>query len=628
MNGLQIIGASALAVGHGELDNTAQNVANSMTPGYTRRESLLEERQYTYPGGVVLGGVRVAGMRRLADDFVAERVRQASGQDSQAEVFDELAHQLDAITSDPDAGYFEPLEQLQRSLQRASVRPETQAMRQQVLSDAGGAAIHLNRMYQRLMDFHRLIDERLRIGVEELNELSGQVAHLNELIQVLTLAAGDVGPVLDERGRVMLRMAELAGIHVKERGDGQHGMVDVCLPDGNFLVSGVKANQLSSRPDVPDAMVDRLFLGQGVHALPADRLHGILGGLCAFRDQLLLPEQNALGTQAVLLAETSNRILTEGVSLSGAAGAALFGMTQHPAGLKQWVHAGNNTGTASLELALEEGEAALPALVASDYWLKFEDASTVRIVRLSDQAVFAADLASAEDKSVVFDGLRLSMTGAGQAKKGDTFLLTPWRHAAGQIHVILDDPTQLGFARRGAGPGDNRVLTRLLDCMQGADYARHGADYTHSGTGDAPADVAADAPTNAAANAAANAPANAAADIAVRLPADTPLNIPVDVAGKLPAEAPADGEVRLPAGLSLLYQRQVSRIATRARSESSHHTATAAVLLSAQNERDRLAAVNLDEEAANLLRFRQHYQANMKVMAAGMSLLDELLALL
>ena len=44
-------------------------------------------------------------------------------------------------------------------------------------------------------------------------------------------------------------------------------------------------------------------------------------------------------------------------------------------------------------------------------------------------------------------------------------------------------------------------------------------------------------------------------------------------------------------------------------------------------ERDSLSGVNLDEEAANLLRFQQYYQASAQVLRSSQIVLDELLAL-
>ena len=49
------------------------------------------------------------------------------------------------------------------------------------------------------------------------------------------------------------------------------------------------------------------------------------------------------------------------------------------------------------------------------------------------------------------------------------------------------------------------------------------------------------------------------------------------------------------------------------------------LLENAQASRDSLSAVNLDEEAANLLRFQQAYAAAAQVIAAANSIFDALL---
>ena len=49
------------------------------------------------------------------------------------------------------------------------------------------------------------------------------------------------------------------------------------------------------------------------------------------------------------------------------------------------------------------------------------------------------------------------------------------------------------------------------------------------------------------------------------------------------------------------------------------------LLKQAQNNRDSLAGVNLDEEAANLIQFEQYYNASAQVIQVARSLFDTLL---
>jgi flagellar hook-associated protein 1 FlgK len=50
-------------------------------------------------------------------------------------------------------------------------------------------------------------------------------------------------------------------------------------------------------------------------------------------------------------------------------------------------------------------------------------------------------------------------------------------------------------------------------------------------------------------------------------------------------------------------------------------------VLQAQAARDSVSGVNLDEEASNLLRYQQAYQASGKVMQVASELFDVLLSL-
>ncbi|MNO73218.1 Flagellar hook-associated protein 1 [compost metagenome] len=53
--------------------------------------------------------------------------------------------------------------------------------------------------------------------------------------------------------------------------------------------------------------------------------------------------------------------------------------------------------------------------------------------------------------------------------------------------------------------------------------------------------------------------------------------------------------------------------------------ASATVLKQAQDSRDSLSGVSLDEEAANLIQFQQYYNASAQVIQIARSLFDTLL---
>jgi len=73
------------------------------------------------------------------------------------------------------------------------------------------------------------------------------------------------------------------------------------------------------------------------------------------------------------------------------------------------------------------------------------------------------------------------------------------------------------------------------------------------------------------------------------------------------------------------YAEMVSANGTKTRELKTTFDAQSAVLAQAQKNRDATSGVNLDEEAANMIRFQQSYQAAAKIIEVGKSLFDTLL---
>ncbi len=71
----------------------------------------------------------------------------------------------------------------------------------------------------------------------------------------------------------------------------------------------------------------------------------------------------------------------------------------------------------------------------------------------------------------------------------------------------------------------------------------------------------------------------------------------------------------------------VSQTGSKTRQIQVSGEAQQALLEQAQASRDSLSAVNLDEEAANLIRYQQAYQASAKALQIGANLFETILQL-
>ncbi len=89
----------------------------------------------------------------------------------------------------------------------------------------------------------------------------------------------------------------------------------------------------------------------------------------------------------------------------------------------------------------------------------------------------------------------------------------------------------------------------------------------------------------------------------------------------------SSGPNGLVAGVSFTdgYGDLVERVGTLTAQARVDDTATSAILKQATDNRDSLSAVNLDEEAANLIKFQQYYQASAQIIQVARSLFDTLI---
>jgi flagellar hook-associated protein FlgK len=88
-----------------------------------------------------------------------------------------------------------------------------------------------------------------------------------------------------------------------------------------------------------------------------------------------------------------------------------------------------------------------------------------------------------------------------------------------------------------------------------------------------------------------------------------------------------EDEAIMPGGLTITeaYIERVNQVGSVARQAAIAEQALSVVYQQAQEARDSISGVSLDEEASALVRFQQAYQANAKVMQVSMALFDSIL---
>lgn len=622
MSDLLSIGVSGLLAYRKALDTAGHNIANVNTTGYSRQRVELASRLGGPQGdGYVGAGVTSSTVKRLADALITTRLQGDSSAYSRAETFAGLASRVDGWLSNSDAGLTRPLQGFYDALGGLSANPTSNAARQSLL--AGGAALadRFNTLQGQLDGLDQEINQRLAQTADEVTRYAQAVADINERIVLAKGQSGGQPPndLLDQRDALIKEIATRIGITTTEQDDGG---INVFTGSGQALVLGRQANALTVGDDPYGSGRKELFFSGGQN-ITAQTSGGVIGGLLDFRRELLDPTKSDLGLMATGLAEAMNAQHAQGMDARGQLGGDFF------APIAGSVYAARaNTGSASVSAALDDSG----ALTGDNYTLAF-NGSSWQLTRASDGSSVALTGSGSTADPLRAEGL--SLTIAGTPAAGDRYLLRPTAQAGSQLRVAITDPARIAAAspvRASAGLSNTGTATvgglAVSDpsnpaLLGGVTIQFTGANsYSVNGAGSFAYAAGTPIEVNGWSLSLSGAPAVGDTFQVSGNTANSSDNANARALARLSSLGILDG------GRSTLTAAQsslVGRAGAQTQQAGLQLDAQAAVRAQTEAEQSSMSGVNLDEEAADLVRFQQAYQAAARVIAVANEVFQSLL---
>lgn len=624
--GTSIIGVAltGLSAAQSGLVTTGHNIANVNTPGYSRQTTLQNANVPQSTGAGYVGrGVQIETVRRAYDDFLVGQSWAAQSSASHWQAYATQLRAVDGLLGDPAAGLSPALASFFAAVNDVAAHPADAAARQGMVSGAASLAARFRTLDGQLGALRTGVDQRIASTVGLVSTLAGRVAEMNDRIALAGGSGHTPNDLLDQRDALIQDLAKLVRVTTVRQDDGSQNLF---LANGQALVVGARSFALMVAQDDTDPERVAIGLQTGAGLLRfrgSDLAGGELGGLLAFRETTLDGVQNELGRIAVVLAGEANAQHVLGLDANGQPGTALFAV-----GAPRAASSSLNGGNAQLSAVVSDPR----ALTASDYRVTW-DGSQWNVTRTSDGAVQAyATLPQ------TLDGVTIDLA-AGTPNAGDSFLVQPTRLAAGTLTSRLTHVSLIAAAApiRTAGLAANtgtavvsagRALGTDPNLMQPVTITFTGPgtfDVTGTGTGN---------PTGVAYTPGSQISYNgwtldisgvpAAGDV-FTVTANTGAsgdgrNV-LALAG-LQSQALVEGR----ASLAQAYGQLVSRVGNTSREVDVSVEAQSRFLAEAETRRSELSGVNLDEEAANLLRYQQAYQAAGKLIQLAERLFESLLA--
>lgn len=635
------IGVSGLNAAQAGMLTTNHNIANASTAGYSRQQIVQGTNTPVFSGVGFLGqGTNVQTVKRIYDQFLGSQVLSAEAGASEMDSYLAQIKQIDNLLADPSAGLSPALSGFFKGVQDVAANPASVPARQSMLSAAQALVSRFQSLDQRLSEIRDGTNQQIAGQITQINTYSSQLAEINQRIVLAQAGGGNQPPndLLDQRNQMLTELNKLVRVTTVTQSDGSFS---VFIGSGQPLVVGSQAYQLKAVPAVDDpgrTTVALVGVGGTAMILPESQITGgSLGGLLNFRNQTLDSTQNALGRIALTLAQNFNDQHKLGQDLTGALGQNFFTV-----GAPTVQSSSLNTGTGTPTVSIDG--ASIAQLTASDYRLRFVGGN-YQLTRLADNQV-----QTFTTLPQTVDGLTIS-AGAWAPNANDSALIQPTRSGARNIATAFSDArliaaaapirsssalTNTGTAAISAGtvdapPPPNPNLQHKVTITFTSPTTFDVFDVTSATT--LASGVAYTAGANVAYNGwTAQITGNPAAGD--KFTVETNANGVADsrnaaLLGALQTSNTVLGSAT--SGATASYQSAYAQIVSAVGSKTNEVMAIGAAQQGladhATQALQSLSGVNLDEEAANLMRYQQAYQASAKVLQIASKVFDEILAL-
>jgi flagellar hook-associated protein 1 FlgK len=610
------------------LNTTSHNITNANTPGYSRQRVDLTTQTPAGYGGLTTGsGVMITGISRSADDLLAAQMRRASSAYSRLDAYADKAGSMNTLFADSQTGLSATLQKFTNALQGVANTPASVSSRQVLLSEAGGLVTRLKTYESRLDDIEAGVNDQLRAETASINSIAQNIAQLNE--QIAQASGNGLSPpndLLDARDQQLADLAGRVDTSVVRQDDGS---VNVFIGKGQPLVLGKLVSNLVAQQDnfQPDRVTLAISSPSGSIDVTGSLSGGTIGGLMDFRREMLDPARNELGRMAVALTDVTNAQHRAGQDLNGNLGGDFFAV-----GPAQALSSRNNDGTAALTVT----RTSTGQLGTDDYVVSFESGSW-RVQRSNGGQPVPYTLGGGGE--LQFEGLSVSVSGTAQ--QGDRFLVKPTGTAIDGLQVLVRDPAQIAAAapiRTSAASTNSGGATisagDVLDPTNAALRDTVRIEFTGPGNWRALNSSNAVIATGAY-SAGGNIDVNG---WRVQVGGTPATGDTFTVASNTGGTGDNRNALKLAAvltrnvlgngteSLDAASTRLVSSVGVATNGANASLDAQKIVYDNSKSAIDELSGVNLDEEAANLMRFQQAYQAAAQMIRVAQTIFDSIIA--
>lgn len=629
------IARTGVQAAQSQIGVTSNNISNVNTEGYNRQVAIQASSNSQYMGGNYYGtGTYVADVKRIYNDYAARELRIGQTALSTAETRYNKLSELDELLSKNGSTLTSSLDSFFSSVNDLADQPSDTGIRQTVLGSAQQLASNFNQMDGYLNSQARQTNDEISGVTDRINEISTEMANINK--ELMKTDTPDP-QLLDKQDALIKELSQYAEVNVIPLDNGGRSIM---MGSSFMLVSGEVAMSMGTTTGDPYPTESELTYTLGNSTLKVDpaKLGGQLGALYDYRDNTLQPASQQLGQMALGVADAFNSLQAKGFDLNGQVGQNIFTDINDPLMAQGRVGAySNNTGTAVLGATLND----VGALTGDSYLLRYTSSGTYELTNNQTGAVTNLTLNGTTLDGA--DGFSININ-SGALAAGDRFEIRPTANAAGTLQVVMKDPKGLAAAAPkinadAANSGNTKLSLVSIDNRNAATFPKTGTELTYA------IDSSVVPPTYQALDAAGTVVSSGSAtgnppqisDNGFTFQLDSlsggtdsfTFNLSFAVGDNSNAVAMADlADSKIMEGgkatLADVFQQTKLGVGSQTKAAKVSMNSAQSIYEQAYNRVQSESGVNLDEEAANLMKFQQAYMASARVMTTANTIFDTL----
>jgi len=216
------IAYTGLLASNAALNTTNNNIANVQTEGYSRQQVVQQASNalrvfQTY--GCAGAGVDTLAIERIRDDFYDGRYWDNNAKVGEYSMKQYYMKQIETYFDDngKNAGFKTIFDQFMiTGMEELLKDPSSATAKSQFVGYAGALAEYFNGLAGNMESLQKDVNQEIKLKVDELNSLAGEIATLNKQINTIELSGVKANELRDRRTLLLDQLSEIVDVEVRE----------------------------------------------------------------------------------------------------------------------------------------------------------------------------------------------------------------------------------------------------------------------------------------------------------------------------------------------------------------------------------------------------------------------------